>query len=822
MNDKYQTREERSKLQEPLKEKGKKLKRASLVKKILLSFIIIGMAVLLIGSGFFAYYASGAPKFDEALLKDPIASEIYDMNGEMVTKVGIENRDYVEYEDIPQIVKDAVLATEDNRFFEHQGIDFIRLGAAVISNITNGFGSQGASTLTQQVIKNQFLSTEKTPKRKAQEAWLAFKLEGKYTKEEIFEMYINNVVDYDDGIHGIATAADYYYGKRLDQLTLDEAALLAGIPQRPRAHNPFRNPDLAEERRNTVLSLMNRHGKISNADRNAAQKIPVESTLKKLEDRKTTELKYNSYIDAVIDEVEAMGEYNVFTDGLKIYTNIDSNAQEYVEKVLNGQANVQYPDEEMQAGITLLDTKTGEIRAIGGGRNQVVKRGFNYAIDTRRQPGSTIKPILDYGPAIEFLGWSTYEQLLDEAYTYSDGTPIHNWDRKFMGQMSMRKALYLSRNIPALKTLQQVGLEKADKFATGLGLDFKNVFESYAIGGLGGEDKGVSPLEMAGAYATFGNEGIYNQPYTVNKIVLRDGETEVKRQIESHVAMKDSTAYMVTDMLKDVLTLGSGTNAKVSGLAAVAGKTGTTNYNQQFRQKHNLANGDVPDAWFAGYSTQYTMAVWTGYKDQSVGIKSKDQKIAQLIFRDVMGHVSKSVHTPDFKQPKSVVESAVEIGTSPAMKPSESTPEDQITYELFVRGTEPKQVSNQYEKLAAAESLKGNYKQESNEIELSWDYSGNDNEVQFEISKIDNEGNIQVLFTIKEKEVTIADLKPGEEHNFQVVTVSGNRRSDPAKITVKGHPTDNKGVEQERADKDKDKDKDDNKDDKEKDSGNEI
>ena len=183
------------------------------------------------GTILFAVYAASAPKLDADQLKDPISSEIYDMNGELVTKVGVENRDYVEYEDIPQLVVDAVLATEDNRFFYHPGIDLIRIGGAVVSNITNGFGSQGGSTLTQQVIKNQFLTPEKTPKRKAQEAWLAFELEGKYTKEEIFEMYVNNVVDYDDGIHGIATASEYYYGKKLDKLELHEVAMLAGIPQ---------------------------------------------------------------------------------------------------------------------------------------------------------------------------------------------------------------------------------------------------------------------------------------------------------------------------------------------------------------------------------------------------------------------------------------------------------------------------------------------------------------------------------------------------------------------------------------------------------------
>jgi penicillin-binding protein 1A len=782
MTDKYQTREDRRKLEQPIK-KGKKRRKPGFVKKILIAIIIIGMSALLFGSTLFAYYASSAPKIVEDQLKDPISSEIYDMNGKLVTKVGVENRDYVEYEKIPKIVKDAVLATEDNRFFEHPGIDLIRLGGAVISNLTDGFGSQGASTLTQQVIKNQFLTPEKTPKRKAQEAWLAYQLEQKYSKEEIFEMYVNNVVDYDDGIHGIATAAQYYYGKNLDQLELHEAAMLAGIPQRPRAHNPFRNPDLAEDRRNTVLKLMNMHGKISKDEMEAAQKIPVESTIKKVEDRVSIGQKYDSYIDVVIEEVEAMGEYNIFTDGLKIYTNIDQDAQEHVEKVLSGQASVQFPDEELQAGITLLDTKTGAIRAIGSGRNQEVKRGFNYATDTRRQPGSTIKPILDFGPAIEYLGWSTYEQLLDEAYTYTGGTPINNWDNKYMGQMSMRKALYLSRNIPALKAIQKVGLEQADKFATGLGFDFKNVYESYAIGGLGGEDKGVSPLHMAGAYAAFGNEGIYNEPHTVTKIVLRDGETEVTRKVESHVAMKDSTAFMVTDMLKDVLTKGTGTNAKVSGLPAVAGKTGTTNYDKETRQKFKLTSSDVPDAWFTGYTTNYTISVWTGYSNQSVPVKFKDQKIAQHIFRDIMGTISKGIATPDFKQPKSVVEAAVEIGTIPAMIPSESTPQDQITHELFIRGKEPKEISKKYEKLEAPKALTGAYKEESNEITLTWEFSSTE-DVQFEVSEVDGNATKQVLFTIKERVITIANPQPGVEHTFQVVTISGDRRSEPAEVKV--------------------------------------
>lgn len=788
MTEKPKSRLEHRKLEHSSKTKRKKIKYTGRLKKILLVMTIIGITGLLFGTSVFAYYVSTAPKLVDDQLKDPISSEIYDMNGKLVTKIGVEKRDYVEYKDIPQLVIDAVLATEDNRFFSHPGLDVIRIGGAVVANLTDGFGSQGGSTLTQQIIKCQFLTPDKTPKRKVQEAWLALQLERKYTKEEIFEMYVNNIVDYDDGIHGIATAAEYYYGKSLDQLELHEAAMLAGIPQRPRAHNPYRNPDLAKQRRNTVLSLMYQHGKISKAEMETAKKISVESTLKKDEERTANNQKYDSFIDVVIDEVEALGEYNVFTDGLKIYTTLDPNAQEHVEKILNGEASVKFPDEEMQAGLTLLDTKSGAIRAIGGGRNQNVKRGFNYAIDTRRQPGSTIKPILDYGPAIEFLGWSPYEQLADEPFTYSDGTAIHNWDQKYLGQMSMRKALYLSRNIPALKALQEVGLDKADQFATGLGFNFKNIYESYAIGGLGGEDSGVSPLQMASAYAAFGNEGIYNKPYAVNKIILRDGDTEVKGQMESHLAMKKSTAFLITDMLKDVLTKGTGTNARVSGLPYIAGKTGTTNYSQETRQKYSLNRSDVPDAWFVGYSTQYTISVWTGYKNQTTPIKSQHQKIAQQLFRDLMGHISKSIETPNFKQPKNVVQAAVEVGTKPAMLPSETTPQDQIVHELFVRGTEPKSVSKKYAKLEAPKNLKTTVSGDG-PFTLSWEYS-NFTGVQFEVSEINDFGEKEILYTGTDHNVTIDQPLLQSDRTFQVAALSENRRSEAVQIFVPGR-TDN-------------------------------
>lgn len=285
MTEKYQSREERRKQQSQPKKKGKK-NGTSTFKRIFLILIALGIAGMLLGAGAFAFMVKDAPKLDEKLLKDPISSQIYDMEGEFITDVGSENRDYVAYEDIPKLVEDAFLATEDVRFYKHNGMDLIRLGGAVIANVTRGFGSEGASTITQQVVKNSFLNNEKTLSRKAQEAWLAFQLERKYTKQEIFEMYVNKI--YMSKGHGVLTASKIFFDKELSELELHEAALLAGMPQSPNNYNPFDHPDKAEKRRNIVLSLMNQHGFITKEEMEAAQKVPVESTLVAEEKEKQT------------------------------------------------------------------------------------------------------------------------------------------------------------------------------------------------------------------------------------------------------------------------------------------------------------------------------------------------------------------------------------------------------------------------------------------------------------------------------------------------------------------------------------------------------
>ncbi|MGD7021974.1 PBP1A family penicillin-binding protein [Rossellomorea vietnamensis] len=787
MSGQYKSREEKRLAQQKKAKGNGKGKKKSFFAKAIISLFIIGIIGMLSGAGLFAYYASKAPELDESLLKDPIASEIFDMNGDLITTVGTEKRDYVNYEQIPPLMEDAILATEDNRFYKHNGIDIIRLGGAVIANVTNGFGSEGASTLTQQVIKGSFLSPDKTLERKAQEAWLAVKLEQDYTKQEIFEMYFNKVY-MSAGINGFGTAATYYYGKELKDLELHEAALLAGMPQSPNNYNPFDYPENAEKRRNIVLSLMHQHEKISQEEMEQAQAMPVTESLVSEEAREERSIdKYQAFVDVVIDEVAELGDYNLFTDGLKVYTTVDPKAQERVEAILAGEAiDFEYPtrhEEIFQAGITLLDTQTGEIRAIGGGQayGEENKRGFNFAVDQKRQPGSTIKPLLDYAPGIEHEKWSTYHQFKDEPYTYDKGTEVNNWDGQFKGDVSMRLSLWDSRNVPAVKALKEVGIDKGTEFIANLGLKFDEpLYESSAIGAT----PGVNSVQMAGAYAAFGNGGIYNKPHSVTKVILRDGETEVNVDPEPKTAMKDYTAYMINDMLKDVLQPGAtGIYANVQGLP-MAGKSGTTNYDKTYIAENGIPKNEAPDSWFVGYTTNYTASVWTGYKEMQYSLNPLERRIAQYIVKDIMSYVSQDIDTQDFKKPKSVVESPVEKGSNPARLPSDYTPEDRITYELFVRGTEPSKVSEQFDKIPAPKGLEGEFDNDKKTITLTWDYDDDDRKPSFEVKASFNGEDSKVLSTTSEKGLIVENIAADGSYTFTVTAVDGEQRSEPVSVTV--------------------------------------
>ena len=587
--------------------------------KILFFIGLIGGTLLAGAAGYtFMKIAEQAPPLDLNKIHAANSSIIYDRYGNVISEFGVEKREWVSYDEISPVLIDAFLATEDSNFFTHPGVDFQRLLVAVITNVLTG-DDQGASTITQQLIKQTHLTSDKNVTRKIQEMYLALQIEKELTKEQILEAYLNYST-FGGGIYGVEKAAQYYFGTSASDLTLSQAAVLAGLVQRPEAYRPDFYPDAAEYRRDIVLQLMVRHGYITEDLATAAKAQPITDLLAcdlfEIDDRE----KYQSFIDEVLREVET--KYGLDPrNGLQIYTTMDPDAQvlayDLQHPTLSKDYDLNWPT-DMQSGIIFMETKTGEIRAIGGGySDDATERGFNFATQLKRQPGSTAKPIFAYGPAIEYLNWGTGTMVDDELYTYQDGSGkiIHNYNHVYGGRMTIRNALNKSLNIPAVKALNAVGLEKVQEFAEALGFVFtEELYEPAAIGGFA---TGFSPLEMAGAYATFGNGGVYNEPITVTKIVKGDG-TVIEAKQESHQAMSEETAYLMTDMLHTVMTEGTGTAANVQGMY-LSGKTGTTNFAESERAAYNLPSNAIRDSWFVGYSSDYTAAIWTGYNDNSKG-----------------------------------------------------------------------------------------------------------------------------------------------------------------------------------------------------------
>lgn len=768
------------------RKKQLKSKKKPAWKKILRIAMITGLVIGLGIAILFSYYVITAPDLDAEKLSDTFSSKIYNKEGEFVTDVAAdEKRTKVEYEDLPDVLIDAVTATEDARFFDHPGIDVRRIAGAVVANITDGFGSEGASTITQQVVENYFLSPDKDIKLKVQEQWLALKLERKYSKEQILEMYLNKIF-YGSGAYGVAKASEIYFGKTdLQELTLVESAILAGLPQRPSAYNPYNNPELMKERVDTVLNLMVRHDKITEQEAEEAKQVDIPSLLAgKRPDSKP----YEAFIQKVEAEVrEKVDGADINTDGLKIYTTLDNQAQEHVEHLLTDSEEnpIPYPDEELQAGMVVVDTKTGAIRAIGGSRNNENVDGWNYAFnDQGRQPGSTFKPILAYGPAIEHEKWSTYHQLNDDKPFRIGDIEYRNHNRRYQGWMTARYALKHSLNVPALKTADEIGLDRSKTFAEGLGINFHD--DEIFIGDvIGGATTNSTPLELAGAYSAFGNEGIYNEPYTVTKVEFPDGST-IDLKPEPKAAMSDYTAYMVTDMLKSVLQDGSGRNANIPGLP-VAGKTGTTN----IEGKRGANN-----SWFAGYTTNYTISVWTGYDDHQKTISNT--QIPHALFKNTMMELSQDIETADFVKPDNVVEVAVEKGSNPARLPSEYTPKENIITELFVEGYEPTKQSEKFDQLEPVSDLKGSYNEETNSIDVEWTYDSKE-DVSFEVSTSLNDGQMKKLSTTEEKSISISEVEPDGKYTIQVVALSNtNNMKSEAKstsVTVSKEENDNQNEE---------------------------
>ncbi|GEK57866.1 hypothetical protein CHL76_05655 [Marinococcus halophilus] len=687
MSDNYRSRrEKRTADQKNPKNKQKKKRKRPLWQTFIIWALSLMLVFMTAGVIIVAYMINQAPELDAEAIVLSEAATVYDQNDEEIAQLqNSSNRELADIEEMPDYAKEAFIAVEDERFYSHFGIDVQRIFGALWANFTDGFGSQGASTITQQVVKNAFLSPDKNISRKVQEQYLAIKLEQQYSKDEILEMYVN-LIYFNQGAYGITQAGQTYFGKEdPGELTIADAALLAAIPRRPTYYDPVQNPENAEERRNQIISMMNEQGYITDEEAEEASSTPVDEQLNyQPPENGAAYDSFMSYVQNELEDFDGIEASDIYTAGLKVYTTLDTEAQEQAEELIQSpEALASFPDnEEFQIGFTLLDTQTGAVKAIVGNRQSPdTAMSYNFATDPN-QPGSTIKPVLDYGPAIENMQWSTYHQIEDEEYQYPDtDTDVRNYTRDYRGSVSMREALTDSLNVPAVKTLEEVGLDNARSFANGLGLGLEDVYYGSALGGL---EQGVSSEQMAGAYAAFGNEGVYNDPHSIRRIEFPDGRT-IDFEPEQEQAMEDYTAYMITDMLKDVISEGTGTGAQIDGLP-LAGKTGTTNFTEDEMNSLNIPEGGVPDVWFNGYTTNYTASVWAGFESRSENnyLVDGQTEAAKDVFREIMQQVSSGIDTPDFEQPDSVV--TVQLNEQTGERATSSTPDAETITELFVEG----------------------------------------------------------------------------------------------------------------------------------------
>ena len=716
--------------------KPKNTNKMALWKKIVLGFVGLILVVGIGGLGLFTYYASNAPELTNDDLMGAYSSDLLDINGNVFYTLGAEEREFAAADEYPQVLKDAMMAIEDQRFESHLGIDPIGIARAAVGYVTNaGEIVGGGSTITQQLVKNAVFSSleeDQTLERKAQEAWLAIQLERELSKEQIMTLYLNRI-HMGGNVYGVATAAEEFLGKHVSELELHEAAMFAAMPKAPNYYNPYVDAEASEERRNLVLDQMVNTGSITQEEADAAKSISVTQGLQEPTEDPNA-LVFDAYLDAVVKEVENKldSEIDIGSAGLTIYTNFDPNAQQILFDVVNTEEYVNFANDEIQTAVTLVDSETGKVSALIGGRNIETQRSNNRAIDMQRDVGSTIKPLTTFGPAIEFLQYSTYEQIDDRSIANTDWAIeagwdfLNNWDNQFKGQISMREALVDSRNIPAAKFFNEdehLGGRHDDisEWLENLGIDLENISQDGALVPYNAISGTMSPLDLAGAYTAFANQGNFTEPYTVNKVVTQDGQ-EIDLTPKTNKVMEDFTAYMITDMLKEVVPYYSN-QLTVPGYVHAA-KTGTTNYDDKQMVELNVPQGGVPDNWVVGYSPYYTMSVWVGYDEaykEGNALVSSDGSIhlPRLIYQAAMTRLSENLERRDWQRPDSVVELKIKDGSNPALlaRPGDK---DAVS-ELFIRGSQPTEVAEPDYVLTAPANLRARYNSDDDEVEINWD-----------------------------------------------------------------------------------------------------
>lgn len=714
--------------------KPKKIKKKGNKKNVILIFLIsIGILVASLVLAFALFIIIGSPDFVPKELYSKEATVIYAKDGTTeIARYGSENIELVTYNDLPQVLIDALIATEDSRYFQHNGFDAARFIKASIGQLA-GRNAGGASTLSMQVIKNTFTSTESEGIegiiRKFTDIYMAvFKLEAVYTKEEIIEFYVNSQwlgggsTNY-GSINGVEQGSQYFFGKSVSDLTLAEASLLVGMFNAPDAYNPYNHPENSSNRRSIVLSLMVRHGYITEEEKEFAESIPVESLLANHKDETNSE--YQAFIDFVLKQVQEETGDDPYKVPMAIYTTLDPDIQKVLHELETGES-YKFRDDKVQFGLAVTSTEDGSVLALSGGRNYQAK-GINRSVPQKkysgikRQPGSTAKIIFDYGPYIEYLNGSTGTIFIDRPWTYSNGGSINNYDNGYRGALTMREALVDSRNVTAVQAFQavakEVGLDKIADFAHSLGIDYGDtLLESAAIGGFDGTD----PLTMSAAYAAFGRGGYYIAPYAYTKVVYLENDSVHNHPINKTRVMSEQTAYMITDMLVTAGNRGVGGNFKISG-TDIAAKGGTTTIDASSAKLYQISSYATPDHWNITYSPDYSIALWYGYDKFTVGCSYLTSNSGTVGRTGIMKTIAPKIFKKNskFEKPSGVTSVTVEKNTYPTKLPSTYTPSGLKLTEYYKSGYEPSEVSTRFDTLSNPTNGKSTFN--GSTITLSWD-----------------------------------------------------------------------------------------------------
>lgn len=707
-----------------------KIKRKSgisgkLINSVLSLFMLIGIVGMILIMVFCGYIVMSAPAFNADLLYSSEASIFYDKNGEEFARVGAEQRELVYYDDLPEVLIDAIVATEDSRYFQHNGFDVVRFAKAAFGQVVGQSGAGGASTLTMQVVKNTFTSTNAVGfegiVRKFTDIYMSiFLVEKNYTKEEIIEFYVNDPY-LGAGSWGVEQASKAYFGKSVKNLTLAEAALIAGVFNAPDAYDPYKNLEYATQRRNTVLNLMVRHGYITKDEAEDAKSISVESLL--IGQKASTLNKYQQFIDIVYRDINKKYGLDPYSTPMEIYTTMDPKVQQVMIDLNNGDLGYKFPTykyndnkDNIQIGAVVTSVKDGSIVAVNGGRKQTTPKAYGRADQMKTQIGSTAKPIFAYGPYIEYNNGHTGTLFFDNKMTYSSGAALKNSDGTYLGAMTMRQALAKSRNIPAVQAFQAVNKTKIGEFVHNVGLTYGDtLYESYAIGG----GLRYSPIDMAGAYGTFARNGYYIEPYSWTKFIIRETDEMTEEKYTKSKAMSAETAYMITDMLITTTEQWGGSKFNVSG-TEVALKSGTSTWGAAALKANGINRNDTSaDNWAISYSPDYVISLWYGVDE--LGPKQFTRALdAAANTKTIGGLLAKKIYPKNstFKKPSGVISAQYEEETNPAQLPSSNTPESLIATALFKKGTEPSEVSDRFSQLDSPTG--GSVEVSGTQINLSW------------------------------------------------------------------------------------------------------